>query len=96
MKCSSCGEETNVLDSRLTPDNFVRRRRVCTGCGRRTTTWESTRRPDTRDRSEYFAARYAAKTPEQKRRARLRRQARDEARTTGEPVETIYARWGVA
>jgi hypothetical protein len=26
----------------------------------------------------------------------LRKQARDEAKETGEPVEQIYARWGVA
>lgn len=94
MNCPRCNADTDVLDSRKTPENFMRRRRVC-AAGHRFTTWESRQRPDTRDRSAYFAARYAAKSPEAKERAELRRQARVEAAATGEPVKAIYARWGV-
>lgn len=94
MKCTRCGKDTSVVDSRQTEDGFMRRRRVCTA-GHRFTTWESTQKPDTRDRSVYFRARYAAKTPEAKKRAAIRRQARDEAKRTGEPVAAIYARWNV-
>ena len=43
--------------------------------------------------------RWAAKNPERaaaiRKKGNLRRAARDEAAATGEPVETIYARWNV-
>ena len=96
MKCTRCGSDTSVLDSRLTPENFTRRRRECTGCGHRFTTWEGRYKPDRRDRTEYFKARYAAMTPEAKRAKALRRQAQLEAKRTGEPVAAIYARWRVS
>lgn len=48
----SCGAETHVIDSRLTPENFIRRRRRCLRCGERFTTYEtpSTPREDARFR----------------------------------------------
>lgn len=94
MRCPRCREDTRVVDCRLRGGN-MKRRRECVSCGERFNTWETRRRPDTRDRSAYFAARYAAQSPEAKRRAALRRAARQEAKETGEAVEAIYQRWGV-
>lgn len=93
MNCPKCNGTTSVLDSRRTSENFMRRRRNCSGCSHKFTTYESWHKPDRRDRSQYHAARYAAKTPEQKKIAALRRQARDEAQRTEEPVAAIYKRW---
>ena len=93
MRCPDCRQGTYVIDSRPTPDGHVRRRRECPA-GHRFTTWEGIYKPDRRDRRAYFAARYAAMTPEQKRRKALRRAARAEALSTGEDVKLIYARWG--
>jgi len=41
MNCPNCKQcETQVIDSRLTEDNTVRRRRVCACCRQRFTTFE--------------------------------------------------------
>jgi transcriptional regulator NrdR family protein len=104
MKCSSCQAETKVLESRLTEDNYMRRRRECTECGFRVTTWESTQAPTLRDRAAYERERRAklppekrnARKPETLQRKRLREMARKEAFKTGESVGALYARWGVS
>ena len=45
MQCPYCGGDSQVVDSRTSPDG-VRRRRVCTGeCKRRFTTYEASRPP---------------------------------------------------
>lgn len=108
MKCARCDADTSVVDSRHTPDNFMRRRRECVACGHRFSTWESRYKPDRRDRTEYFRARYLKKKAEAPpklrsrmdpaariKRITLRKAARIEAKKTGEPVAAIYARWGV-
>jgi transcriptional regulator NrdR family protein len=109
MKCPDCSEDTSVLDSRLTPAGYVRRRRVCPA-GHRVTTYETTtpperpkaqgrkRRPLSPQQRDVLRAITAARTAEQRRaankRKHLRRAAREEARRTGEDVKLIYARWG--
>lgn len=41
MKCPFCGKDnTKVIDSRLTDDSSIRRRRQCESCGKRFTTYE--------------------------------------------------------
>lgn len=41
VKCSTCGGDTKVINSRLIEEeNEIRRRRVCLSCGRRMTTIE--------------------------------------------------------
>ena len=41
MKCPYCADdETEVIDSRESKGNSIRRRRACTSCGRRFTTYE--------------------------------------------------------
>lgn len=102
VKCR-CGEDTDVLDTRLAGLNCVRRRRVCRGCGRRFTTWETTRVPS---QMRYIAKNRAAETeriqkwrtahPEKMARIRLREAARKEAAATGRPVNEIYQEWGCA
>ena len=43
MHCPFCdAPDTRVIDSRLTPDGKVRRRRECVGCKERFTTYETT------------------------------------------------------
>lgn len=59
MKCPKCqaeiqgqpapegidGTQRNVIDSRCTSDNMIRRRRRCLACGMRVTTYETIGRP---------------------------------------------------
>jgi transcriptional regulator NrdR family protein len=41
LACPSCGgTDTGVMDSRGTPEGWIRRRRRCNGCGERMTTYE--------------------------------------------------------
>ena len=40
MKCPKCDNKTEVIDSRLSKHNRVRRRRKCKKCGHRFTTLE--------------------------------------------------------
>lgn len=40
MICPKCGNDTGVIDSRLTNDGSIRRRRVCHACKYRFTTYE--------------------------------------------------------
>lgn len=44
MQCPYCGGDSQVVDSRTSPDG-VRRRRVCNECRRRFTTYEMSRPP---------------------------------------------------
>lgn len=98
MNCAKCGAPTSVIDSRLTSDNFMRRRRQCDGCGERVTTWESTRKPSAalwaRKNGTAAVARWRTANPEKAERLRLRDGARREAARTGEDVGAIYRRWG--
>ena len=52
MECPFCGKiESEVIDSRLTPERTaIRRRRKCSGCAGRFTTYESTPEPPTATR----------------------------------------------
>lgn len=46
MKCVFCkNDDTAVLDSRLTENNIVKRRRICKECGKRFTTFEKVELP---------------------------------------------------
>ena len=41
MKCPKCGcRKMQTIDSRLTPENYTRRRKICPDCGERVTTYE--------------------------------------------------------
>lgn len=76
MFCPFCNHrESRVLESRLTTDNSVRRRRECEGCGKRFTTYEKLetiqflvvkrsgiREPYTRDKLRAGLSRACAKT----------------------------------
>ena len=42
MNCPKCGCSTFVVDSRLRPENVVKRRRTCQKCGYRFNTFEIT------------------------------------------------------
>ena len=103
MMCPVCQSDTSVKDSRPQENGTIKRRRVCAS-GHKMTTWESTVPPDAilRKRATYntYKAKWIERNPElhkqHQRRGRLRRQARMEAKQTGEPVEVIYQRWGVA
>jgi hypothetical protein len=98
MRCPRCDTESQVLDSRLTAENFTRRRRVC-GNGHRFTTWETSFAPSAqrwaKKNGTAAVAKWRAANPDKARRLRLREEARREARRTLEPVEAIYARWNV-
>lgn len=89
-----------VKDSRLTPENFMRRRRECTSCGKRFTTWESTGRPSNTAarrayKQAYDRARYASLTQEDKELLARKRQARLESKITGKPLREVHAQWGI-
>ena len=78
MICTSCGNETNVIDTRP-HESGVRRRRVC-GCGHRFTTWETTTKPrpiqavllEKAKRAVRDRRRYESLTPEAKAAKLLR------------------------
>ncbi len=108
MQCA-CGSETTVTQSRHVQKGDVwtiRRRRVCTACAERVTTWETTdaavvHLQQTRKFNRERRRRQRAALPKDVRaaafkRVYLRRKAREEAAETGEPVDAIYQRWGVA
>ena len=41
MKCPKCGcWKMRTIDTRITPENYTRRRKVCRDCGERLTTYE--------------------------------------------------------
>ncbi|MBN2335068.1 transcriptional repressor NrdR [Candidatus Bathyarchaeota archaeon] len=41
MKCPFCGSEVlRTLETRDSPNNMTRRRKICSGCGKRLTTYE--------------------------------------------------------
>jgi transcriptional regulator NrdR family protein len=42
MNCPKCGKETLVIDSRPSPGELIRRRRICNACSHRFTTYEIT------------------------------------------------------
>jgi hypothetical protein len=46
MRCTSCNENTKVLETRRRPDGSIRRRRECRSCGRRFTTGETPEHSD--------------------------------------------------
>ena len=107
MNCPQCQAGTMVSDTRHTRANTIRRRRECTFCGHRFTSYETTTPPEragrkplplSPERRAFLRAFDAARTPEQRKarytRDRLRRDAREESRRTGEDVKLIYARWG--
>jgi hypothetical protein len=56
----------------------------------------SRRRANNKHAARCRAAGLPYRSPEVLRRSQLRRSAREEAKATGENVETIYSRWGVA
>lgn len=106
MKCA-CGGDTMVAESRLRADDgIVRRIRECRVCARRFTTFEGRIDPEVFERARQ-AMLVASSTPSPLRppcskqgptvvRRSLRTKAKQEAAATGEPVEKIYQRWGVA
>lgn len=102
MMCD-CGGSTEVADSR-NRGKYVERRRVCKDCGQRFPTWEVRRRPPIIRNMKGISAeekrQRRAADPERAKeayaKARIRKAARIEARAKGEPIETIYQRWGVA
>ena len=51
MKCSICGMKTRVLETRVCPDQTVRRRRACKN-GHRQTTWEAEFKPRRPEKKE--------------------------------------------
>lgn len=101
MNCPRCGGVTSVINSRSAPSNTTRRRRQCDACGHRFTTYESTVNQAKLVEQRRSASRNhrSRLTPEERqaqdKRGHMRREARAEARRTGEPVKAIYERWGV-
>lgn len=57
--------------------------------------WVKANAPKMREAMKRWTAKNPERAAAMRKKSNLRRAARDEARTTGEPVETIYARWGV-
>jgi len=104
MNCIKCQGPTSVIDSRSKPETVVRKRR-CDSCGFRFSTTEVSYSADriAKDRlrqREWARQRRARETPEERvariKRWKTRKAARKEAAETGEPVQQIYERWGVA
>jgi transcriptional regulator NrdR family protein len=89
MNCFLCVGETDVIDSRKTNKNIIRRRRVCTSCGHRFSTHETVINPGSRKPMTAEERRALNKTYQ------LRRGAKLEAQKTGKPVEQIYVLWGI-
>lgn len=103
MKCTSCNEETRVLDSRQAPDNVFRRRRECLVCKKRFTTYESTiapgvvinhRKAQAQRKKRYYHVN-AESIKFKKKRWYMRATAREQAKKTGENLQALYKQWGV-
>lgn len=103
MRCVRCEAETAVLDSRAAAMNTIRRRRECTACGHRFTTYESTVSParalkQISGQAERSRRWYLNLSPEVRearaKRINLRAAARAEAKATGEPVASVFNRYG--
>jgi transcriptional regulator NrdR family protein len=76
-----------VVNSRKIEPLKIRRRRECEACHERFTTLEIVHETPPVVKSVRYL---------KNKRAHLRRMARKEAQQTLEPVELIYARWGVS
>lgn len=103
MRCPHCHLDSAVVDSRLQANGTIRRRRVCPG-QHRFWTWESTIDPVAAlERRRKRALLEKARRDSQPRDVRaaeehrkyLRKQARQEARQSGVPVEVLYGQFGV-
>lgn len=57
IMCPKCAIPTQVIDSRGTSENEVRRRRKCSDCGQRFTTYETMHTPGDRDKERRKKAR---------------------------------------
>jgi transcriptional regulator NrdR family protein len=55
--CPKCAIPTQVIDTRGTSENEVRRRRRCSDCGQRFTTYETIHTPGERDKERRKEAR---------------------------------------
>lgn len=95
MRCMHCDQDTSVIDTRAQGDGTIRRKRRC-AAGHVFMTWESTANAQRLRENQRKAQRaYRERNPGSRKRTNLRRAARLEAQETGEPVETVYERYGV-
>ncbi|HEX2554193.1 MAG TPA: hypothetical protein VHL98_10855 [Microvirga sp.] len=101
MICPRCGSDTRVIETREVEGKpVIRRRRRCAE-GHRFDTYESREKPThlVERPPGYQAAlmrKRRAQDRERDQRDRLREIARQEHKQTGEPLEQVYARFGVA
>jgi transcriptional regulator NrdR family protein len=104
MRNCTCGARLDTVTT-VTEDEgrIVKRFKKCPSCQTKFTTYESLSPPEhileIRKRKREAQKRWLAADPERAKRYyerhRVRQAARDEAKETGEPIHTLYEKYGV-